>query len=163
MGLIDLNTTKEDETLSSSSSSTSSLSFSVAGLNTSDGSSSNLVVRASASASASSLSSVCWWNTVIGLVFNIFIVILCSWVKNQRWVGFKFGGWCINISFGFNFVFFLFFFFNINFFFNFLLIPKFIIKKIQKAQLIAWHNWGLTEYQIDNNRKLEDWNDKTES
>ena len=53
MGLIDLNTTEEDETPSSGSSSTSSSSFSVAGLNTSGGSGSNLVVGASASASAS--------------------------------------------------------------------------------------------------------------
>ena len=31
------------------------------------------------------------------------------------------------------------------------------------AQLIAGHNWGLTKYQIDNNWKLEDWNNKTKS
>ena len=53
MGLIDLNTTEEDETPSSGSSSTTSSSFSVVGLNTSVGSGSNLVVGASASASAS--------------------------------------------------------------------------------------------------------------
>ena len=47
---------------------------------------------------------------------------------------------------------------------------KFINKKKKKsqndvflAQLTAGHNWSLTEYQIDNNWKLEDWNDKTES
>ena len=31
------------------------------------------------------------------------------------------------------------------------------------AQLTAGHNWGLTEYQIDNKWKLEDWYEKTES
>ena len=24
---------------------------------------------------------------------------------------------------------------------------------------MAWYNWSLTEYQIDNNWKLEDWNE----
>ena len=31
------------------------------------------------------------------------------------------------------------------------------------AQLIVGHNWDLTKYKIDNNWKLEDWNDKIES
>ena len=44
---------------------------------------------------------------------------------------------------------------------------KFIYKKKEEtqnyvvlAQLTAGHNWSLTEYQIDNNWKLEDWNEK---
>ena len=60
---------------------------------------------------------------------------------------------------------FLRFFFKIFFKFWNLLIKK--KKKSQNdvflAQLTAGHNWSLTEYQIDNNWKLEDWNDKTES
>ena len=31
------------------------------------------------------------------------------------------------------------------------------------AHLIAAGNWNLTEYRIDNNWNLEDWNDKIES
>ena len=31
------------------------------------------------------------------------------------------------------------------------------------THLMAVDNWGLTEYRINNNWKLEDWNDKTES
>ena len=31
------------------------------------------------------------------------------------------------------------------------------------AHLTAIDNWDLTEYRIDNNWKLEDWNDKIES
>ena len=51
---------------------------------------------------------------------------------------------------------FSFFFLGVSFFFNFLLIPKFILKKksqndIVLAQLTAGHNWSLTEYRIDNN------------
>ena len=45
------------------------------------------------------------WNAVIRLVFNIFIVVLCSQVEYQWWVGFEFGGGCISISFDFVFVF----------------------------------------------------------
>ena len=30
------------------------------------------------------------------------------------------------------------------------------------AHLTATDNWGLTEYRIDNNWKLDDWNDKNE-
>ena len=36
-------------------------------------------------------------------------------------------------------------------------------KKEPKRQLMARYNSGLTEYQIDNNWKLKNWNDKTES
>ena len=35
-------------------------------------------------------------------------------------------------------------------------------KKKKSPQLMAWYNWSLMEYQIDDNWKLEDWNDKTE-
>ena len=63
--------------------------------------------------------------------------------------------------------FFSFFFLIIVFYF--LLILKFIIKKkksqndVVLAQLTTADNWGLTKNRIDNNWKLEDWNDKTES
>jgi len=77
MGLIDLNTTEEDETPSSGSSSTTSSSFSVVGLNTSVGSGSNLVVGASASASASApgsaSSAVCLelWHACAGPLISL--------------------------------------------------------------------------------------------
>ena len=54
----------------------------------------------------------------------------------------------------------------------FFLIPVFLIFLITKkksqndvvlARLTAVDNWDLTEYQIDNNWKLEDWNDKTKN
>ena len=71
MGLIDLNSTEEDETPSSSSSSTSSSSFSVAELNTSGGSGSNLVVGALASASASSLVCLELWHACAGPLISL--------------------------------------------------------------------------------------------
>ncbi|XP_050287112.1 auxin response factor 3 isoform X1 [Quercus robur] len=75
MGLIDLNTTEEDETPSSGSSSTTSSSFSVVGLNTSVGSGSNLVLGASASASApgSASSAVCLelWHACAGPLISL--------------------------------------------------------------------------------------------
>ena len=36
-------------------------------------------------------------------------------------------------------------------------------KNQNQNQNTSLDNWGLTEYQINNNWKLEDWNDKTES
>ena len=71
MGLIDLNTTEEDETPSSSSSSTSSSSFSVAGLNTSGGLGLNLVVGALASASASSSMCLELWHACAGPLISL--------------------------------------------------------------------------------------------
>ena len=61
-------------------------------------------------------------------------------------------------SFGF------FFFFLITAIY-FLLIQKFIKqkKKVILAHLTVADNWNLTEYWINNNWKLDDWNDKTES
>ena len=65
------------------------------------------------------------------------------------------------------FIFYFIFIFNNSFFF--LLIPKFMTKKeeakndVVLAHLMAASNWSLTKYWIDNNWKLEDWNDKTES
>ena len=67
-------------------------------------------------------------------------------------------------------MFFFSFFFNTSFL-KFFLIPQFFINiiffksqnNVVLAQLTAGYNWGLMEYQIDNNWKLEDWNDKTES
>ena len=52
---------------------------------------------------------------------------------------------------------FFFFFFN-NSFLNFFLITK--KKPPKQRHLAAIDNWGLTEYRIDNNWKLEDWNEK---
>ena len=51
----------------------------------------------------------------------------------------------------------------------FFLITFFLITKNKNqndvilAHLMEVDNWGLTKYQIDNNWKLEDLNDKTES
>ena len=71
MGLIDLNTTEEDEMPSSSSSSTSSSSFSVAGLNNSGGLGLNLVVDALASASASSSMCLELWHACAGPLISL--------------------------------------------------------------------------------------------
>ena len=49
-------------------------------------------------------------------------------------------------------------------FFNFLLITKIIINFfffLKKAKLNGSSNWYLTEYYVDKNWNLEDWNDKT--
>ena len=58
---------------------------------------------------------------------------------------------------------FIFIFFNNNFYsFNseIYLKKKGEPKRVVLAQLTAADNWGLTEYRIDNNWKLEDWNEK---
>ena len=55
--------------------------------------------------------------------------------------------------------FFFFFFFS---FFYFLLITKIMLKK-KRAKLNGSNNWDLTEYCIDKNWNLENWNNKTES
>ena len=54
------------------------------------------------------------------------------------------------------------FFFNSNFL-NFFNYKKKSQNDVVLAHLTAVDNWDLTEYQIDNNWKLEDWNDKTKS
>ena len=49
--------------------------------------------------------------------------------------------------------------------------PRNLLKRKEKksqnnvilAQLTVVDNWGLIEYRIDNNWKLDDWNDKTEN
>ena len=53
-----------------------------------------------------------------------------------------------------------FFFFTVFFSFNY---EYKKIKKIKKVTLTAASNLGLTEYYIDKNWKLGDWNDKTKS
>ena len=131
MGLIDLNTTEEDETPSSSSSSTSSSSFSVAELNTSGGSGSNLVVGALASASASSLVCLELWHACAGPLISLLkrgsVVV---YFLRVSWNSFR------NItmseihhlhqnSITNSYQFFIFYF---------LLIPKFIIKKKAKTK-----------------------------
>ena len=55
------------------------------------------------------------------------------------------------------------FFFLIFFKFQNLFFFKKSQNDIVLVQLTAGYNWSLTEYQIDNNWKLENWNDKTES
>ena len=62
-------------------------------------------------------------------------------------------------------VFFLFFFLISIFFFKLRNLLK--KKKSQNdfilAKLTAGYNWSLMEYQIDNNWKVDNWNDKIES
>ena len=54
-------------------------------------------------------------------------------------------------------------FFLITVFLIFLITKRKSQNDVVFAHLMAVDNWGLMEYRIDNNWKLEDWNDKTKS
>ena len=91
------------------------------------------------------------WPCLIDLVWEVcrkFTSFFSEWFGMEWFLGF-----------------FFFFYFLISvFFLIFFKFRNLLKKKIQNdvflAQLTAGHNWSLTEYQIDNNWKLEDWNEK---